>query len=89
MSEPWQNLHNTWKLRISYLYGNKYMSDCSFILENTNIKIPAHKFVLATCSSAFYYLFFVSKNINEITVRSVSLEALKSFIYFLYNETTT
>lgn len=88
MSEPWQNIQNTWKSKISYLHENEYMSDCCFILENTKIRIPAHKFVLASCST-FFHLNLISTNLNNIIfVHNVSLEALKAFIYYLYNETT-
>lgn len=90
MSEPWQNIQNTWKSKISYLHGKEYMSDCCFIFYfgNTNIRIPAHKFVLASCCT-FFHLNLIAKNLNEIIlVQNVSLEALKAFIYYLYNETT-
>lgn len=89
MAEAWQNTLNTWESKISYLHGKEDMSDCCFIFENTKIRIPAHKFVLASCST-FFHLNLISKNLNEIIlVQNVSLESLKSFIYYLYNGTTT
>lgn len=89
MSEPLQNVLNTWKSRISSLHGNEFMSDCCFIFENetTNIQIPAHKFVLASCST-FFHLNLILNNFNVIYVHNVSLGALKAFINYLYNETT-
>lgn len=86
----WQDTHDSWKSRISYLHGKDHMSDCSFILNNgkNRIEIKSHRFVLGSCSSEFYNLYFLcGANLNEIIVTDVQEEALNQFVYFIYKET--
>lgn len=90
-SRLWQDTLDTWKSRISYLYGKDHMSDCSFILNNgtKRIEIKSHKLILGSCSSEFFNLYFLcgATNLNEIIVSDVTEHALNVFVYFVYKET--
>lgn len=86
MTESWQDLFSTWKGRMAFLYGKNQMTDCKFILGDLEIRL--HKMVLASCSTWFFNLWFISDAIgnDDIIICDVSKDALTSFVYYLYNE---
>lgn len=92
MSDSWQDLFNTWKGRMAFLYGKTQMTDCKFILgEGENkLEFKLHKMVIASCSTKFFNLWFSSDavvNDSDILISDVSSEAFKAFVFYLYNET--
>jgi BTB/POZ domain-containing protein 1/2 len=55
--EAWQSTKSCLKERISYLYNNDILSDISFLVGRSRVKIPGHKFVLAIGSPVFDAMF--------------------------------
>lgn len=85
------NNFKTGKERDTFLFNNKLMSDCRFVVNkgNKSTKIPCHKYILGACSWEFYNLFYLMEsNSSDIPITKISLDAVKMFLEFVYKETT-
>ena len=57
-SDYWQLNQKTQKDSFKFLFNNQEMSDVTFVIgEDKKTKIPAHTFLLACRSPAFYAMF--------------------------------
>ena len=56
----WQARCKTLRERNAVMFNNELMADIHFLvgISNNVVRIPAHKYVLATASSVFYAMFF-------------------------------
>lgn len=92
MNNLWQDSLETWKSRLEILYERKYLTDCTFILNDGEevFEIKAHKMILAASSSEFENLYFLCGAISDdtINVSDVTKAALISFVEYVYKETT-
>jgi len=97
----WQSNLNTVQERNAVLFNNECMSDVTFIVSNdstnsikndksqinSKIKIPAHKFVLASGSPVFYAMFYGGlsrETSNNIELPDVDSSGFLAFLKFLY-----
>lgn len=88
----WHDEFGTWQERNAFLFNNKIMSDCSFIIDdgdNNKIKIPAHKYILGGYNIDFYQLFYLMEaDSSEIPITDVTVGAFKVFLKYVYTEKT-
>lgn len=93
-ANTWHKDHKTWNQINGFLFKNiinESMSDCTFLVdvENTIVKIPAHKYILGGKSPEFYSLFYLMKaDSDEIPINDVSIENFTKFLEFIYTEKT-
>lgn len=83
-----------WKLgelkvrgRCAAMYGNEWMSDVCFVVGREGekrVRIPAHKFILATASPVFYAMFYgplaEKKEIEIIDIEPCIFHAMLKFV---------
>ena len=82
----WQDSVATLEERMSHLLCSHFMSDFTFICDDT--RIPVHKFVLASSSSVFYSMFFgaLAETKQELDLSDFGNgECIMEFLQFLYN----
>lgn len=74
------------------MYGNSETADVNFIFASNGhqVRIPAHKSVLAQGSTVFYTMFFGElREIGDVSIEDVVAEAFNEFLQFFYlNEIT-
>lgn len=75
--------------RDSFLFNNKFLSDCTLVLRtgSKSIEIPCHKYILQS-SSWYFYKYFDTNRTNEFVITGHSYEAVKRFLEFIYKGTT-
>lgn len=70
-----------------HLYLNDRMADVYFVIEaiEATILVPAHKVMLASCSSVFQKIFFGDrKNSGSLRITNVSVDGFKAFLTIFY-----
>lgn len=91
-SKQWHDEFGTWQERNAFLFNNKLMSDCSFIIDegdNCKIQIPAHKYILGGFNVDFYQLFYLMEaDSSEIPITDVTVGAFKLFLKYVYTGKT-
>ncbi|XP_065565306.1 BTB/POZ domain-containing protein 3-like isoform X2 [Artemia franciscana] len=84
----WQASKYTVRERNAAMFNNELMADAHFLVgqSGNSMKIPAHKFVLATGSSVFYAMFYggLAENTNVIEVPDVEPNAFLALLKYLY-----
>ena len=88
--EAWQSTKSCLKERISYLFNNDTLSDVSFLVGRSRVRIPGHKFVLSIGSPVFDAMFNGPLQESERTVELPDVEPeaflalLKVCVYYKY-----
>lgn len=72
--EAWQSTKSCLKERISYLFNNDTLSDVSFLVGRSRVRIPGHKFVLSIGSPVFDAMFNGPLQESERTVELPDVE---------------
>ena len=90
--DGWQTKRPTIKERNAFMFNNRLMSDITFVLrdsetESSQVRIPAHKYVLAISSPVFLAMFYGSaatNTRNTITLPSCEANSFLKFLQYLY-----
>lgn len=84
----WQISKQTLKERFEYLFNNQVLADIYFIVGSEQLRIPAHKLVLATGSAVFDAMFNggIRNQDSEITLPDVEPQAFLALLRFLYTD---
>ena len=82
----WQDTKCNVKERISHLFNNELMSDFTFIIDKK--RIPVHKLILSSSSSAFYVMFYgsYSSSNDEIELNGISYDHFLELLRFIYTD---
>ena len=85
----WQTTKGTVRERTAFLFNNSLMSDITFVLtdpDGTQVRVPAHKLVLAISSPVFEAMFYgeLAEKTREIELPDTKLPYLLEFLRFLY-----
>ena len=85
----WQTTKGTVQERTAFLFNNSLMSDITFVLttdtDGTQVRVPAHKLVLAISSPVFEAMFYGElAEKGEIELPDTELPYLLEFLRFLY-----
>nr|XP_039248546.1 BTB/POZ domain-containing protein 3-like [Styela clava] len=84
----WQATKTTVCERNSVMFNNELMSDVSFLVgpKGSALRIPAHKYILATGSSVFFAMLYgdMAENKNEIEIPDVEPVAFRILLKYLY-----
>ena len=87
-STDWQTNKGTVRERTAFLFNNSLMSDITFVLtdpDGTQVRVPAHKLVLAISSPVFEAMFYGElTEKGEIELPDTQLHYLLEFLRFLY-----
>ena len=88
-SADWQTNKGTVRERTAFLFNNSLMSDITFVLtdpDGTQVRVPAHKLVLAISSPVFEAMFCgeLAEKRREIELPDTQLPYLLEFLRFLY-----
>ena len=88
-STDWQTTKRTVRERTAFLFNNSLMSDITFVLpdpDGTQVRVPAHKLVLAISSPVFEAMFYggLAEKTREIELPDTELPYLLEFLRFLY-----
>ena len=92
-SEDWQTTKETVRDRTAFLFNNELMSDIKFVVadsqdesNSTQIRIPAHKLVLAISSPVFHAMFYgqMAEKGEEVELPDTDYHALLEFLRFIY-----
>ena len=93
VDKNWQNLKNVQE-RNAAMFMNELMSDIYFVvgrkcLPEKQLRIPAHKYVLATSSSVFYAMFYgsLAEEKNEIQIPDVEPSAFVAMLRLVFGTT--
>ena len=76
LDSDWQDSMRSLKERTAVMFNNELIADVHFIVglkSSTQRRIPAHKFILVTGSSAFFAMFYggLAEENKEITIPDV------------------
>lgn len=86
-------LENTFVAKhISHMYLHSEFADVNFVFSNDDqdVKVPAHKSILAMASPVFAAMFFGPMKENDIVdIVDASSSAFKEFLQFFYRPTVT
>lgn len=85
----WQASKNNVRERNAAMFRNELMSDIVFVVgsqQTSQLRIPAHKYVLATSSSVFYAMFYgsLADNKQEIEIPDIEPNAFLTMLRYLY-----
>ena len=88
-STDWQTTKGTVRERTAFLFNNSLMSDITFVLidpDGTQVRVPAHKLVLAISSPVFEAMFYgeLAEKTREIELPDTERPYLLEFLRFLY-----
>ena len=92
-SEDWQTTKETVRDRTAFLFNNSLLSDIKFVVTNTQdesnsrqVRIPAHKLVLAISSPVFEAMFYgqMAEKGEEVELPDTDSHALLEFLRFVY-----
>ena len=88
-STDWQTTKGTVRERTAFLFNNSLMSDITFVLtdpDGTQVRVPAHKLVLAISSPVFEAMFYgeLAEKRREIELPDTERAYLLEFLRFLY-----
>ena len=88
-SGDWQTTKRTVRERTAFLFNNSLMSDITFVLtdpDGTQVRVPAHKLVLAISSPVFEAMFYgeLAEKTREIELPDTERPYLLEFLRFLY-----
>ena len=89
-SADWQTSKGTVLERTAFLFNNTHMSDITFVVlagsDGTQVRVPAHKLVLAMGSPVFEAMFYggLAEKRREIELPDTELPYLLEFLRFLY-----
>ena len=74
---PMDSVHN--------LYLNDSMADVSFVFESENVRLPAHKLILAAASDVFKTMFYGDlPEKRDVKIVDATSEVFKLFLQFFY-----
>ncbi|XP_013792165.2 ring canal kelch homolog, partial [Limulus polyphemus] len=84
---PYKNAHHTQKAFEVMNILRKQNLLCDIILVADGVEIPAHKMILASCSSYFYAMFtgFTESKAERITLQGIDGQALQLLIDYVYS----
>ena len=94
-SEDWQTTKETVRDRTAFLFNNSLLSDIKFVVTDSQdesnsrqVRIPAHKFVLAISSPVFEAMFYgqMAEKGEEVELPDTDSRALLGFLRFVYCE---
>ena len=88
-SANWQTTKGTVRERTAFLFNNSLMSDITFVLtdpDGTQVRVPAHKLVLAISSPVFEAMFFgeLAEKRREIELPDIDAGSFLEFLRFIY-----
>ena len=91
VSTDWQTTKGTVRERTAFLFNNSLMSDITFVLtdpDGTQVRVPAHKLVLAISSPVFEAMFYgeLAEKRREIELPDTERPYLLEFLRFLYSD---
>ena len=89
----WQTTKGTVRDRTAFLFKNSLMSDIDFAVKDsagTQVRVPAHKLVLAISSPVFEAMFYggLAEKRREIELPDTELPYLLEFLWFLSTVTS-
>ncbi|GAB0098387.1 BTB domain-containing protein [Sergentomyia squamirostris] len=83
--EVWRKERGPIKERLSYFVNNEFLSDMTFVVGEERTRIPAHKFILSTCSWEFYNaLYLLQLDNNEVPIEDVEVDVFIAFLKYCY-----
>ena len=88
-SANWQTTKGTVRERTAFLFNNSLMSDITFVLtdpDGTQVRVPAHKLVLAISSPVFEVMFYgeLAEKTREIELPDIDAVSFLEFLRFVY-----
>ena len=88
-SEGWQTTKETFRDRTAFMFNNELMSDIKFVVgesDSRQVRIPAHKFVLAISSPVFQAMFYgqMAEKGEEVELPDTDSHTLLEFLRFVY-----
>ncbi|EDO39373.1 predicted protein, partial [Nematostella vectensis] len=88
-SSSWQTEKTSIKERVHYMYSNSLFSDIEFLItkaDGTEVRFPAHKFVLSVSSPVFEAMFFGNLAESGPTVRlpDCTVDGFQELLRYLY-----
>ncbi|XP_037037066.1 uncharacterized protein LOC119074858 [Bradysia coprophila] len=75
--------------RLENLVGNKYRSDFTFIIEDDNVEIPAHKLIVALASPVLERIMYGNETFraaDSIKVDAISKESFMQILHYIYTD---
>ena len=94
-SEDWQTTKETVRDRTAFLFNNSLLSDINFVVTDSQdesnsrqVRIPAHKLVLAISSPVFEAMFYgqMAEKGEEVELPDTDSHSLLEFLRFVYCE---
>ena len=89
----WQTTKPTIRERNAFMFNNPLMSDVTFVVRaseknSREIRVPAHKYVLAISSPVFYAMFYgdIAEKNNSIHLPDCHANGFHEFLRFLYSD---
>ncbi|GAB0098389.1 BTB domain-containing protein [Sergentomyia squamirostris] len=83
--EVWRKERGPIKERLSYFVNNEFLSDMTFVVGEERTRIPAHKFILSTCSWEFYNaLYLLQLDKDEVPIEDVQVDVFIAFLKYCY-----
>ena len=92
-SEDWQTTKETVRDRTAFLFNNSLLSDINFVVidsqdesNSRQVRIPAHKLVLAISSPVFEAMFYgqMAEKGEEVELPDTDSHSLLEFLRFVY-----
>ena len=95
--QSWKKANATAKERIAFLFNNEVLSDVHLVVRSSSdendakkskLAIPAHKFVLSSCSPVFFAMFCgeMAENSHSIDLPDCEYEAVLEMLRYMYSE---
>lgn len=76
--------------RLEDLVGNKYRSDCTFVIEDDNVRIPAHKLIVSLASPVLERILYGNDIFcpqDCIKVEGISKDSFMRILRYIYTDT--